>query len=114
MSFSPDAVSHFCLSLFLINRVFSKKKKKNPCETRHLVKAHPDDFTLRARAGKKKLVFFPLSTGVNDGDFFWWLESSDGLSRRFCYGTRLHIGGAVWAKNGMWFRRVLTDILFVK
>ena len=41
--------------------------KKRACASE---KAHPDDFTLRARAGKKSFFFFFPLTGVNDGGIF--------------------------------------------
>ena len=72
------------------------------------------DFTLRARAEKKKLFFFS-STGVNDGDFF-----SGGWSPHMDYPGDSVMARAsslvelCWAKNGLCFRRFLTDIFIVK
>ena len=47
---------------------------------------------------KKKSFFFP-SLAWMTVDFLWWLESSYGLSRRFCYGALLFIGRAVLGKK---------------
>ena len=47
---------------------------------------------------KKSLLFFPLSAWMTVF-FFWWLESSYGLSQRICFGARICIGGAVLGKK---------------
>ena len=50
------------------------------------------------RKKKKKNLFFLRWRGWR-WIFFWWLESSYGLSRRFCYCARLHVGGAISCKK---------------
>ncbi len=58
--------------------------------------------------GKKMLFLFPFWRAWMTVIFFWWLESSDGLSQRFCYGAGLYIGGAVLGK-----KRILFSTFFV-